>query len=109
MLSGPCPYRRSPLGEEKDTPPQAQQQQGTRFRPGELLYGPGTVQMSTTPLQTTGHLNQELVKQGWCWWYRKYAPADTVLEQLEAEAREAKKGLWADLQPVPPWEWRKRR
>ena len=54
-------------------------------------------------------LNQELVKQGWCWWYRKYAPGDTVLEGLENEAREAKKGLWADPQPVPPWEWRKRK
>jgi endonuclease YncB( thermonuclease family) len=54
------------------------------------------------------NLNQELVKQGWCWWYRKYAPGDTMLEGLETEAREAKKGLWADPQPVPPWEWRKR-
>ena len=53
------------------------------------------------------NLNQELVKQGWCWWYRKYAPRDTVLEGLEHEAREVKKGLWADPQPVPPWEWRK--
>jgi endonuclease YncB( thermonuclease family) len=53
------------------------------------------------------NLNQELVKQGWCWWYRKYAPGDTVLEGLETEARDAKKGLWADPQPVPPWEWRK--
>jgi endonuclease YncB( thermonuclease family) len=52
------------------------------------------------------NLNQELVKQGWCWWYRKYAPGDTALEGLEKEAREAKKGLWADPQPVPPWEWR---
>jgi hypothetical protein len=25
------------------------------------------------------NLNQELVKQGWCWWYKKYAPGDTVL------------------------------
>jgi endonuclease YncB( thermonuclease family) len=54
------------------------------------------------------HVNHTLVKAGWCWWYRKYAPGDTVLEGLEKDAREAKKGLWADPQPVPPWEWRKR-
>jgi micrococcal nuclease len=55
------------------------------------------------------NLNQDLVKQGWCWWYRKYAPGDTVLEGLEAEAREAKKGLWVDPVSIPPWEWRHRR
>ena len=26
------------------------------------------------------NVNHELVKQGWCWWYRKYAPGDVVLE-----------------------------
>ena len=52
-------------------------------------------------------LNQELVMQGWCWWYKMYALGDTVLEGLEKEAREAKRGLWADPQPAPPWEWRK--
>ena len=55
------------------------------------------------------NVNQELVKQGWCWWYKKYATGDTVLEGLEKDAREAKRGLWADLQLVPPWEWRKQR
>ena len=55
------------------------------------------------------HVNHELVKGGWCWWFRKYAPEDTVLEGLEQKAREAKQGLWADPAPVPPWEWRKRR
>jgi hypothetical protein len=30
------------------------------------------------------NLNQELVKESWCWWYRKYAPGDTMLEGLEA-------------------------
>lgn len=55
------------------------------------------------------NLNQELVKEGWCWWYRKYAPRDTVLEQLETDAREGRKGLWADPQPMPSWEWRKRK
>jgi micrococcal nuclease len=54
------------------------------------------------------NVNHELVKEGWCWWYRKYAPGDTLLEGLEKEAREAQKGLWADPQLVPPWEWRKR-
>ena len=53
------------------------------------------------------NVNQELVKQGWCWLYRKYAPLDTELEKLEKDARDAKKGLWADPQPVPPWEFRK--
>jgi micrococcal nuclease len=55
------------------------------------------------------NVNRELVREGFCWWYRKYAPENGELEQLEEEAREAKKGLWADPQPVPPWEWRKGR
>ena len=54
------------------------------------------------------NVNRELAKDGWCWWYRKYAPGDTLLERLESEAREARNGLWADPQPVPPWEWRHR-
>ena len=41
------------------------------------------------------NVNCTLVEDGWCWWYRKYAPGDTVLGGLEREAREAKKGLWA--------------
>ena len=36
------------------------------------------------------------------------APGETVLEGLEREAREAKKGLWADPAPIPPWEWKKK-
>jgi endonuclease YncB( thermonuclease family) len=39
------------------------------------------------------NLNHELVKGGWCWWYRKYAPGDMVLEGLEDEARLAKRGV----------------
>ena len=54
------------------------------------------------------NLNQELVQEGMCWWYRKYAAGDTMLERLEAEARAAGRGLWADPNPMPPWEWRHR-
>ena len=49
------------------------------------------------------NINQEPVKQDWCWWCRRYAPGDTVLEGLKKEAREARKELWADLQPTPQW------
>jgi endonuclease YncB( thermonuclease family) len=52
------------------------------------------------------NVNHELVCDGWCWWYRKYAPGDAVLEELEMAARVEKRGLWADPHPVPPWEWR---
>jgi len=55
------------------------------------------------------NVNHTLVKDCWCWWYRKNALGNTVLEGLENEVREAKKSLWADPQPVPPWEWRKRK
>ena len=54
-------------------------------------------------------LNTELVKAGLAWWYRRYAKSDAELQRLETEAREAKRGLWADPNPVPPWEWRKQK
>ena len=53
------------------------------------------------------NLNHELVKGGWCWWFRKYARSDNELEAFEQAAREAKIGLWIDPTPVPPWEYRK--
>lgn len=51
-------------------------------------------------------LNKELVFVGLAWWYRKYAPNDRTLKALEAGTREAKRGLWVDKNPIPPWEWR---
>jgi len=53
-------------------------------------------------------LNRELVAAGLAWWYRKYSK-DASLGQLEEEARSAKRGLWADPEPIPPWSWRKQR
>ena len=52
-------------------------------------------------------LNRELVRAGLAWWYRQYAKKDAELEMLERDAWEAKAGLWADTDPVPPWNWRK--
>ena len=33
------------------------------------------------------NVNHALIKDGWCWWYWKYTPENTVLESLENEAR----------------------
>jgi micrococcal nuclease len=48
-----------------------------------------------------------MVSSGMAWWYRKYAANDRALARLEAEARQAKRGLWSQTDPKPPWEWRK--
>ncbi len=50
-------------------------------------------------------LNHELVRAGLAWMYRRYAN-DQSLSDLEEEARVARRGLWADPNPVSPWEWR---
>ena len=52
-------------------------------------------------------LNRELVKAGLAWHYKKYS-ADSTYSLLENRALMAKKGLWAEKEPVAPWLWRKR-
>ncbi len=54
-------------------------------------------------------LNRELVRAGFAWWYWRYTPDDETLAQLERDARGAKRGLWVDANPIPPWEWRSMR
>jgi len=51
-------------------------------------------------------LNYELVRTGYAWWYRKYAPGNKELESLEQSARDQHLGLWAERLPVAPWMWR---
>jgi endonuclease YncB( thermonuclease family) len=53
-------------------------------------------------------VNAEQVRQGMAWVFRRYSK-DAGLIQLEAEAREQRRGLWRDSEPVPPWEWRKQK
>jgi len=55
--------------------------------------------------------NLEQVRAGMAWFYREYAgdvPADRrpAYEQAESDARAAKRGLWRDLNPTPPWAFR---
>lgn len=51
-------------------------------------------------------VNHELVAAGMAWWYRKYAPNDMVLKDLEETAQKEKRGLWVDITPTAPWDFR---
>jgi endonuclease YncB( thermonuclease family) len=51
-------------------------------------------------------VNQELVKQGMAWHFKKYS-TDLLYDKLEYQARKNKLGLWQDPNPTPPWNWRK--
>ena len=51
-------------------------------------------------------VNTELVKEGWAWYYRRYFNSDSkYLAQAEEAAKKAKAGLWADPNPVAPWQY----
>ncbi len=49
--------------------------------------------------------SEQLIK-GMAWVYQDHSN-DAALLSVEAHARANKIGLWADKEPVPPWEWRK--
>lgn len=52
------------------------------------------------------NVNLEQVRRGMAWVYRKYAN-DPSYDLAEHEARNSKRGLWNDPNPIPPWEYRK--
>lgn len=54
-------------------------------------------------------LNEQLVRSGYAWWFRRYAMNAAALRSFEEEARNARRGLWKDPRPIPPWEWRSSR
>lgn len=53
------------------------------------------------------NVNEEQIRAGMAWVNRKYAKGYGDLYRLEDEARVERRGLWGDLEPMPPWEWRR--
>lgn len=54
-------------------------------------------------------LNQELLKNGLAWHFKRYSKRNkdsALYANLEKEAKEQKKGLWTQANPVPPWKYR---
>jgi endonuclease YncB( thermonuclease family) len=50
-------------------------------------------------------LNEELLKAGLAWHYKKY-DSNPIWQKMEDDAKAEKKGLWADKAPISPADWR---
>ena len=57
-------------------------------------------------------VQEEMLKAGMAWVYRRYCIECAGWKTLEKDARDARRGLWRDVdsgrKPVPPWLWRHR-
>ena len=58
--------------------------------------------LAYTYLEDSKELSQEMIKAGYAWHFKKYN-SDTVLSNLEIEAKNLKKGLWSEENPMAPW------
>lgn len=59
-----------------------------------------------------GDVGEQQIRAGMAWHFLRYAADQPSAERdryaaAEREARAARRGLWADAAPVPPWEWRR--
>mgnify|MGYP001428422933 FL=1 len=51
-------------------------------------------------------INRELVSAGYAWVYDQYVTDNSFYEN-QSKAKNTKKGLWEDQNPLEPWNWRK--
>jgi endonuclease YncB( thermonuclease family) len=104
--------------------PEKKQAYGNRSKQSlsDLVFNK-TVQVETTKKDRYGReigkilvngvdANLEQVKRGFAWHYKAYQREQSAIDRqlydlAESEARGVKLGLWADTEPVPPWEFRK--
>jgi len=50
-------------------------------------------------------INAEMVRRGFAW--ASTRRRDAGLLEAQREAKEARRGLWQDSAPIPPWVWRR--
>jgi micrococcal nuclease len=77
-----------------------------------VVYDEGTDQygrMIGTVIMGNENINALMVEDGYAWVYDQFAKDvdGAALNELEQVAREKKKGLWQDANPIPPSEFRK--
>lgn len=52
--------------------------------------------------------NTEQVRRGMAWVYDKYVK-DKSLYEIQQDAQQARRGLWADKSPTAPWDFRRKK
>ena len=77
-----------------------------------VVYDEGTDKygrMIGTVMMGNENINALMVEDGYAWVYDQYAQdvQGAGLNELESVAREKKKGLWQDANPIEPSEFRK--
>ena len=70
---------------------------------GKDKYGRDIGQIATDELDD---VNAIMIQDGFAWHYVKYYPS-AEYAALQEEAQDNNRGLWADSNPIPPWEFRK--
>ena len=55
------------------------------------------------------NINLKMVQAGLAWHYVYFAKDNKELAEAEAAARKEKLGLWADPNPMPPWDFRRQK
>ena len=56
-----------------------------------------------------GSLQEMLLSEGLAWVWPRYCRDCDDWKAIQGKAKRQQKGLWADGNPVEPWEWRRRR
>ncbi len=64
-----------------------------------------------TLLRADRDVGLQLVRGGYAWWYRAFANEQSAVDRVlyaaaELSAQTALRGLWADAQPLAPWDYR---
>lgn len=54
----------------------------------------------------SANVNLKMVEQGMAWREPRYSK-DLAYQTAQDTAKASQLGLWADKDPIPPWEWRK--
>jgi endonuclease YncB( thermonuclease family) len=62
--------------------------------------------------ETGRDVGRDQVAAGMAWWLRVFAQEQSPEDQrlyaaAEASARERRRGLWRDREPIEPWQWRR--